>query len=233
MAIFNISHALLPFRYFTIFMGTRNCSLPPKGKVMHKKKSYAQVKAIEKKNRERLLKVNPKLNNLSGIYFLTRTDEDGISYFYIGQSVSITSRLCSHLVGFQHIDNSLKSRGLYDEEKNPYGWKVNFINYPKDKLDEMEQYWILEYTKKGYQCRYNKTAGGQGTGKEKINEYRPAKGYRDGLKQGEINASRNIAHLFDKHLNVSTKDDPPGRYQKQALEKFNDFLNLHREGNKE
>lgn len=30
MAIFNISHALLPFRYFTIFMGTRNCSLPPK-----------------------------------------------------------------------------------------------------------------------------------------------------------------------------------------------------------
>ena len=33
-------------------------------------KSIAEVKAIEKKNKERLLKVNPNLNEDSGIYFM-------------------------------------------------------------------------------------------------------------------------------------------------------------------
>ena len=37
--------------------------------------NYRQVYAIEKKNKERLLKVNPKLNDKSGIYFLLREDE--------------------------------------------------------------------------------------------------------------------------------------------------------------
>lgn len=69
--------------------------------------------------------------------------------------------------------------------------EIDFIHYPTEKLDEMEQYWILEYTKKGYQCRYNKTAGGQGTGKEKINEFKPAKGYYDGIKQGKRVLPRN------------------------------------------
>ena len=132
---------------------------------MSQHKNIAQIKAIEKKNRERLLKVNPNLNDRSGIYFLTRTDENDISYFYIGQAVNIIQRMCGHLTGYQHIDLSIKKRGFFSEE-NPYGWKLNFINYPKSELDKMEQYWILEYTKRGYQCRYNKTAGGQGDGKE-------------------------------------------------------------------
>lgn len=89
----------------------------------------AKIKAIEKANRERLLKVNPDLTDKSGIYFLTRTDEDGISYFYIGQAVHILSRLCSHLTGYQHIDLSIKKRGFYSDD-NPYGWKINFIYYP-------------------------------------------------------------------------------------------------------
>ena len=55
---------------------------------MSQHKNIAQIKAIEKKNRERLLKVNPNLNDRSGIYFLTRTDENDISYFYIGQAVN-------------------------------------------------------------------------------------------------------------------------------------------------
>lgn len=184
---------------------------------------------IMKNNKKRILKVNPKITNDSGIYFLTRTDEDGISYFYVGQSVNCLDRMASHLMGWQHIDLSLKSRGFYSED-NPYGWKVNMIKYPKSKLDEMEQYWILEYTKKGYQCRYNKTAGGQGKGKEKINEYRPHKGYRDGLIQGEKNASKKVAYLFEKHLKVETKDEIPNRYQLQALDKFNDFLELYKGG---
>lgn len=192
-------------------------------------RNISQVKAIEAKNKKRLLAVNPKLNDRSGIYFLTRTDEDGINYFYIGQAKHILSRLAQHFSGYQHIDLSLKKRGLYSEE-NPYGWKVNAINYLQNRLDEMERFWILEYTKKGYQRRYNKTAGGQDSGKEQVNEYRPAKGYRDGLKQGYRNASREVANLFDKHLNVSKKSDKPNKIQDRALEKFNEFLEFYKEG---
>lgn len=186
-----------------------------------------QVYAIQKKNRERLLKVNPKLDDSSGIYFLTREDENGINYFYIGQAKKILTRMVGHLDGYQHIDLSLKKRG-FESSDNPYGWKLNFIKYPISKLDEMEQYWILEYTKRGYQCRYNKTSGSQGQGKEKINEYRPAKGYRDGLQQGYKNASKEVSHLFDLHLDVKTKSDPPNKNQEKALQKFQDFLDYHK-----
>ena len=99
------------------------------------RKNIARAKAIEAENRKRLLKLNPELNDRSGIYFLTRTDENEISYFYIGQAVNIISRLCSHLTAYQHIDLSIKKRGFYSED-NPYGWKINFINYPKDELDK-------------------------------------------------------------------------------------------------
>ncbi len=191
--------------------------------------NYKQLYAIQQKNKARLLQVNPKLNDNSGIYFLHRVDENGIPYFYTGQAKHILQRMCSHLTGYQHIDLSLKKRGFYSET-NPYGWKLDFKEYPESKLDEMEQYWILELTKRGYQCRYNKTSGSQGEGKEKINEFRPAKGYRDGIEQGYKNKSREIAHLFDKHLVVSTKNIPPTVNQQKALQKFNDFLEYYKEG---
>ena len=193
------------------------------------KLNYKKIYAIEKSNRERLLKVNPKLDDKSGIYFLTRTDEDGISYFYIGQAVKILQRMCSHLTGYQHIDLSLKKRGFYSAD-NPYGWQINFIHYPKDELDQMERYWILQYTKKGYQCRYNKTAGGQGEGKEKINEFKASKTYRDGLKQGYKNASREVSHLFELHLDYKTKSDMPSKNQQKAIDKFDKFLNFYKGG---
>ena len=67
--------------------------------------NYRQVYAIEKKNKERLLKVNPKLNDKSGIYFLLREDENGFKFAYIGQARSVLQRLCSHMSGYkQHID---------------------------------------------------------------------------------------------------------------------------------
>lgn len=191
------------------------------------KKSYAQVKAIEFTNRDRLLKINKALNEGSGIYFLTREDEDGFKFAYIGQAVNIMQRLCSHLVGYQHIDLSLKKHGLYDEAKRPYGWKVNAINYPKNKLDVMEQYYIKQYALSGYQLR-NKTSGSQGEGKKQIDEYRPAKGYRQGVDQGKKNSSKEIAHLFDLHLEVKTKSEPPTVNQQKALQKFNDFLEYHK-----
>lgn len=190
-----------------------------------------QVKAIENSNKQKLLRINPKLTNNSGIYFLTRTDENGISYFYIGQSVKCLQRLCSHMVGKeQHIDRSILKRGFFSNE-NPFGWKVNMIEYPIDELDKWEKYWILEYTKKGYQCRYNKTAGGQGEGKEKIGDYKPSKGYRQGIVQGRKNASKEIAGWFDKYLDVVIKK--PCKYADVALQKFQDFLNLHKEGDDE
>lgn len=188
-------------------------------------KKLRQAKAIETTNRKRLMKINPKLDDGSGIYFLTRTDENEISYFYIGQAVHIIQRMCSHLTGYQHIDLSIKKRGFYSEE-NPFGWKINFIHYPVEQLDKMEQYWILEYTKKGYQCRYNKTSGSQGEGKEKINEFRPAKGYRDGIQQGKIILARELKHIIDTHLKVSIKPEKVNnKVSIKALEKFNDLLN--------
>lgn len=193
---------------------------------MSQYKNIAKIKAIEKKNRERLLKVNPKLNDRSGIYFLTRTDENDISYFYIGQAVNIIQRMCGHLTGYQHIDLSIKKRGFSSEE-NPYGWKLNFKNYPKSELDKMEQYWILEYTKRGYQCRYNKTAGGQGEGKEKINEFKPPKGYRDGLKQGEKNLARELSSIAEKHLKIEIREDKKNnKISQRQYEKFMDLLKV-------
>lgn len=188
-------------------------------------KKLRQAKAIEATNRKRLLKINPKLDDGSGIYFLTRTDENKIPYFYIGQAVHIIQRMCSHLTGYQHIDLSIKKRGFYSKE-NPNGWKINFIHYPVEQLDNMEQYWILEYTKKGYQCRYNKTSGSQGEGKEKINEFRPAKGYRDGLQQGKITLARELKHIIDTHLNVSIRPEKANnKVSIKALEKFYELLN--------
>lgn len=191
---------------------------------MNQYKNIAKVKAIEQKNRERLLKVNPALDDSSGIYFLTRTDEDGINYFYIGQAVHIMQRICSHLTGYQHIDLSIRKRG-FCSANNPYGWKLNFKHYPASELDKWEQYWILEYTKRGYQCRYNKTAGGQGEGKEKINEFRPAKGYHDGLKQGRKNMAKELSHIIDTHLIVSLKPEKRNnKVSQRAFEKFNELL---------
>lgn len=187
--------------------------------------NIARAKTIEQENKKRLLKLNPKLNDKSGIYFLTRTDENNISYFYIGQAVRITQRMCGHLVGYQHIDLSLKKRGFYSDD-NPYGWKLNFINYPESELDKWEQYWILEYTKKGYQCRYNKTAGGQGEGKEKINEFKPSKGYRDGIQQGRKNLARELSHIIEKHLVVTIREDKQGnKVSQKQLDKFMELIN--------
>lgn len=190
-------------------------------------KNYAQVRAVQEKYKKQIKEICRGIDEGSGIYFLTRTDENGINYFYIGQAVKLLSRMASHMTGYQHIDLSLKKRGWYSEE-NPEGWRLNFKHYAPKDLDDMEQFWILEYTKKGYQARYNKTAGGQGAGKEKINEYRPQKGYRDGIKQGYKNASKEVSNLFDKHLNYSKKSNKPNKNQDRAAEKFEEFLNFYK-----
>lgn len=191
------------------------------------RKSIAEIKRMEQEIKQRLLLINPKLNEQSGIYFLTREDEQGIKYAYIGQARHILSRLTQHMTGYQHIDLSLKKHGLISNS-NMCGWNVNFLNFPEDLLDEKEQYYIKKYALGGYQLR-NKTAGGQGSGKKQIDDYRPGKTYRQGVEQGMKNASRDVARLFEKHLNVSAKNDPPTVNQMKAMDKFKKLLELSKD----
>ncbi len=187
--------------------------------------NIAKAKVIEANNKKRLLEVNPKLDEKSGIYFLTRTDEDGFKYAYIGQAKHILTRLAQHLVGYQHIDLSLKKHKLYTED-NPFGWKVNFLHFPESQLNEKEQHYIKEYALNGYQLR-NKTSGSQGAGKSQIDDFRPQKGYRDGLVQGRKNLTRELNHIIDKHLVVSIKPEKANnKVSIKAFEKFREILNV-------
>ena len=182
-----------------------------------------KAKAIEAKNRKRLLVLNPNLDEGSGIYFLVRKDENGIKYAYIGQAKHLLTRLAQHLSGYQHIDLSLKKHGLYSSE-NVYGWKIGFLHFQISELDFMEKKFIQMYSNNGYQLR-NKTAGGQGEGKSKIDDYRPAKGYRDGIAQGRKNLAKELTNIIDKHLCISIKEEKKNnKVSIKAFEKFNDLL---------
>ena len=184
-----------------------------------------RAKAIENENKKRLLEVNPKLDERSGIYFLTREDEDGFKYAYIGQAKHILTRLAQHFAGYQHIDLSLKKHKLYSSE-NPYGWKVNFLHFPISQLDEKEQFYIKEYALNGYQMR-NKTSGSQGVGKSQIDDFKPHKGYRDGLSQGRKQLAKELNHIIEKHLVIGLKPEKMNnKVSQKALEKFNDLLTI-------
>ena len=182
-----------------------------------------KAKAIEAKNKKRLLVLNPNLDEGSGIYFLVRKDENGIKYAYIGQAKHLLTRLAQHLSGYQHIDLSLKKHGLYSSE-NIYGWKIGFLHFQISELDFMEKKFIQMYSNNGYQLR-NKTAGGQGEGKTQIDDYRPAKGYRDGIAQGRKNLAKELTNIRDKHLCISLKEEKKNnKVSIKAFEKFNDLL---------
>lgn len=198
-------------------------------KSLSNQQNIARAKAIEQKNKKRLLAVNPKLDEKSGIYFLTRVDENDIKYAYIGQAKHILTRLAQHLTSYQHIDLSLKKHGLYSAD-NPYGWKIGFMHFPLSELDEKEQHYIKMYAQNGYQLR-NKTAGGQGEGKQQIDEYRPQKGYRDGILQGKKALARELSNIISKHLTVKLKDEKKGnKTSEKQLEKFNRLLDENNYG---
>lgn len=194
--------------------------------------NIAKAKAIEQENKKRLLKVNPKLNNESGIYFLLREDENGFKFAYIGQAVHISSRLASHLVGYeQHIDLSLKRHKLYDEQKNPFGWKVEFLNFPESQLDEKEKYYIKLYADKGYQLR-NVSLGGQGENRASgsIGERKAPKGYREGIEQGKKTLARELSSIAEKHLKIELREDKANnKVSQKQYEKFINLLNTGKE----
>lgn len=185
-------------------------------------KDIARIKAIEESYKKRLLKVNPKLDDKSGIYILWRTETHG----YIGQTKQgILTRLSQHMSGFkQHIDLSLKAHGLYSEE-NTGGYKINFFHCPISQLDEKEREYIQKAIDAGWVLK-NKTGGGQDEGKEKIAEYKPSKTYRQGIQQGKASLAKELKHIIDTHLIISLKvEKKNNKVSIKALKKFNDLLN--------
>lgn len=186
-------------------------------------RNWKQVKAIEYKNKQKILSLCPDVPETSGIYIFYR-EEDGFKYAYIGQAKHLLTRLAQHLSGYQHIDLSIKKHRLWSED-NLCGWKLMYYVYPISELDEKEQYYIKEYANLGYQLR-NKTSGSQGEGKFGIADNKPPKGYYDGLAQGYKNAQKYVANLFDKHLKYDKKSDKPNKNQEKAMAKFEDFLKV-------
>ena len=193
---------------------------------MNQYRNIAKAKAIGQKTRERLLKVDRKLNDNPGIYFLLR-QENGFKFAYIGQArTSVMQRLCSHMAGYQqHIDLSLKRHGLYSED-NPTGWRVEFLNFPSEQLDELEKTYIKQYADAGYQLR-NVSVGGQGSERDsgQIGERKPAKGYMQGVQHGKQVLARELSSIIDKHLTVTLREDKTNNKTSQRmLEKFKELI---------
>ena len=145
-----------------------------------------------------------------------------LQVWYIGQAKHLLSRLAQHLSGYQHIDLSIKKHGLWSEE-NPTGYKVHFLGFAENMLDEMEQKYIKQYANAGYQMR-NATSGSQGVGKKGLDNQKQPRTYYEGLNNGYERARKEIAHLFNMHLDYKTKSDKPNKNQQKALQKFKDFL---------
>ena len=185
-------------------------------------KNIVRAKAIESENKKRLLKLNPNLDEQSGIYFLTRVDDLGIKHAYVGLAKHLLTRLAQHLSNYQYIDNSIRKHGLYSKD-NPYGYKVNFLHFPESEIEEKERYYITQYSLKGYQMKNRDTGGG--AGKQEIGERKQPKGYYDGIQQGKKMLARELRHIRDKHLVVSLKPEKSAnKVSQNALEKFNYLL---------
>ena len=195
---------------------------------MRRYQKIAMAKAIENENKKKLLKLNPELNDESGIYFFLREDENGFRFAYIGQAVKILTRLASHMTGYeQHIDLSLRKHKLYDEQKNPHGWRVEFLNFPESELDEREKHFIKLYADNGYQLR-NVSIGGQGENRESgsIGERKAPKGYMQGIQQGKKVLARELSNIAEKHLKNEIREDKKNnKVSQKQFEKFKELMN--------
>lgn len=188
--------------------------------------NYKQIFAIRKQNEEKIKKLCPEAKQASGIYCFYRIDENNFHFCYIGQASkdNLLSRCASHLEGYkQHIDLSIRKYGLYDEEKNPYGYKLKILCYcPAEECDEKEQFYIKQYAEDGWQLK-NVEIGGK-KDKTDLNERKQGRGYREGVAQGRKNASKEVAKLFEKNLTYGI-NGTPNKNKEKALAKFEEFLN--------
>lgn len=187
--------------------------------------NYRQIMAIKAQNEKRILKVCPDAKKESGIYCFYRINEQGFKFAYVGLATkSVLTRLAEHLSGYnQHIDLSIRKYGLYDEETNPFGYKITVLCYcPEEECNEKEQYYIKQYADEGWQLR-NVTGGSQGEGKFNLNEGKSPKGYREGLQQGRKNTIKEIAKLFEKNL-IYQINGTVNKRKQNALDKFESIL---------
>lgn len=159
--------------------------------------NYKQIYAINAENQRRIKRLVPDIHEESGIYIFTRTDESGIKYAYVGQAKNLLQRTAAHLNGYQHIDLSIKKHGLYDAEKQPFGWQLWHFKIPECGLDEAEQTYIKLCAENGFQLR-NKTSGGQGEGKRGIADD-CRKGYLQGKREGYEKAYKEIGEIVRKY----------------------------------
>ena len=191
--------------------------------------NYRQIYARKAECEKRIKEVCPQATHESGIYCFHRIDEGGFKFAYVGLATkSLLTRLGEHLVGYQHIDLSIKKHGLYSQE-NPYGYKVDILcKCPAEECNEKEQYYIKKAADAGYQLR-NHNSGSQGKGRRTFDNAKPSKTYREGLAMGYTNARREVAHWFSLHLNASMKK--PTKNAEKALAKFQEFINLEDENN--
>ena len=147
-----------------------------------------------------------KIIDTSGIYILTRNDENGFKYAYIGQAKRTLTRLAQHNLGYnQIIDKSIKKHHIWEKDTNPYGWYLKAVIPCKiEELDNLEQETILNYANIGYQLR-NQTSGSQGQGKVGINDNQGGLGYRKGVEYGYLKAKKEISEYFIKYLDFVVK----------------------------
>lgn len=106
--------------------------------------NYRQIKAIEQKNKERILKLQPTVPETSGIYIFLRADED-FKYAYVGQAKHLLTRIAQHLSGYQHktsgsqgkgksgIADNKPSKGYYDGLAQGYKNAQKFVANLFDK----------------------------------------------------------------------------------------------------
>ena len=181
--------------------------------------NYKKAIAINKSCQQRLKKICPTLNNESGIYMFYR--QEICSYAYIGQAKDIGRRCADHLTEYDHIANSLKSRGLFSED-NKGGWKLRFFNCPIEQLNDKERETIQTALDKGF-VLYNVTSGGQNQGKTDINERKAGKTYRDGLKQGYANCRKEITEMFEKYLDFAIKGKN-NKIKERKIKEFKEWL---------
>jgi len=193
------------------------------------KPNYKKIYAMKAEREKRIQKVCPGIPYKSGIYAFVRDDESGLKMAYIGQAKSLCERCASHLAEYDHIGLSLKKRGFFSPD-NIYGWKLAYKCYPESELDDRERVAIKNFGNNGWQL-YNSTSGGQGKGKTQINEYKPQKGYRQGVQQGKKMLARELSDIAGKHLEIGLK--PEKQNNKTSQKMFEKFQTLMDESNYE
>lgn len=194
-------------------------------KAEKKEVNYKAVFDKMDKLKAQIKTICPNAKDQSGIYVFTR-ESNGFRFAYVGQSVSVLTRLAQHLDGYskpnaQHIDLSLKKRGLYSQE-NKGGWRVGCLYFENALLNEKEKHYIHLYANAGFQL-YNKTSGSQDNTKFGISQNKDNRGYREGVADGEKRLVKRIKELFDKYLDYGVKE-PSNKVKERKLKEFEELL---------